>query len=179
MTDRIKRFWLGVGALAVLITLLAVVNSLKNSKPVMDLSARLESQRGGTATLENYFNSKNEPENKAVLIHFWASWCPPCLGEIQEFLEFARKSPQKGLKFVIISSDKNWQELEKVVSKEKLPSNVLSLLDADSKVAESFGTFQFPETYLLTPDGKVVEKWVGPQKWGALDLNNFVGLLGK
>lgn len=104
-----------------------------------------------------------------VLLHFWASWCLPCVHEIPEWVALAGKSvkaiPQ--LRFVAVSWDDSWEEAHTIIpSPEKLPPNVVSLRDASGKTAEAYGSFQLPETYLLDPEGKVIYKWIGPQVWG-------------
>ena len=44
---------------------------------------------------------------------------------------------------------------------------MISLLDAESKASDAYGTYQFPETYLVNANGKIMAKWVGGQPWGS------------
>lgn len=104
-------------------------------------------------------------KGRPVLVHFWASWCPPCLEELPQFLETVKDFEGKGLAFVAISLDKSWQEAEKVLPASAAPSGLLYLLDEAQKTAEDFGSYQFPETYLLDSQGQILEKWVGAQDW--------------
>lgn len=111
-----------------------------------------------------------------IFIHFWASWCAPCIGEIPEWVGLSRVFPD--MKFVAVSQDRNWQDAQKILptdkSEGKLDANVISLLDTEGKVPESFGTYQFPETYLIDADLRILMKWVGPQEWGSEDMQKAI-----
>ena len=37
--------------------------------------------------------------------------------------------------------------------------------DPEANISSSYGTFKYPETYIINADGKVVEKFVGPENW--------------
>jgi cytochrome c biogenesis protein CcmG/thiol:disulfide interchange protein DsbE len=107
---------------------------------------------------------------KAVLVHFWASWCPPCLEELPQFLELVRTYEGKPVVFVAISLDRSWEEAEKMFSSARVPANLVKLLDSEQKVSDAFGSFQFPETYWIGADGKIQQKWVGAQNWSSPEL---------
>jgi len=103
---------------------------------------------------------------KLVLLHFWAAWCPPCLSEIPNLLTFAQKvAPEGKIEVVTISEDGNWPDAEKVLSSAHLPADMISLLDQDSKISDAYGTYQFPESYLIGRDGRILMKWIGAQPW--------------
>src|SRR5690606_5726762 len=102
---------------------------------------------------------------KAVFVHFWATWCPPCVHEIPDFLEFARTQRGKPVHFIAISLDDAWPTALKILAEKSLPPNVSSVLDVESKVPDSFGSFQFPETYLISADQRIIGKYVGAQDW--------------
>ena len=106
-----------------------------------------------------------EFKGKVVILHFWATWCAPCIEEIPQWVELARKFRGKPVAFVAVSLDQKWEEAHRYLDPKKLPDNVVSLLDPDAKVPDLFGSFQFPESYLLTPDLRILSKWVGQQDW--------------
>ena len=52
-------------------------------------------------------------------------------------------------------------------------ANVVNLLDPQAKTPAAFGTSKYPETYLISPNGMLVQKFIGPKPWGlqsALEL---------
>ena len=46
--------------------------------------------------------------------------------------------------------------------------------DPDQSVANRYGTFQFPETYIIDQDGRVAEKLIGPVDWQDPRIITFV-----
>ena len=109
-------------------------------------------------------------KNKPMIVHFWATWCPPCVVEFPELLTFANNNPD--IVVLAISVDKKDSQLHRFFKKNKLeiPENVLIVKDRDQKIMhEQFGTFQLPETYILSPNMVFQEKISGAYK----DWNTF------
>lgn len=149
-------------ALLALITLIGVVaffvkNTSQNST-VKSLDFEMSDAKGVSHSSKNWLG-------RPVIIHFWASWCPPCLEEIGHWVNFTHKFDGKKIQFVAISLDKSFADLEKVLKPSQTSPQLISLLDFNSIVSDQFGTYQFPETYLLDHNFKIVKKWVGGQNW--------------
>ena len=113
-------------------------------------------------------------ERKAVeghyfILHFWAKWCAPCAEEIPHLVNFASIAQEKlpDLKFVAVSLDESLEISKSILPNQGvgLPTNFMLLLDHEHALAEMLGSYQYPETYFFDPKGKVMEKWVGAQKW--------------
>lgn len=49
--------------------------------------------------------SLQEWRGNVLVVNFWATWCPPCLKEIPEFIRMQRKLGPQGLQFVGIAAD--------------------------------------------------------------------------
>lgn len=115
-----------------------------------------------------------EARGKIVLVHFWAAWCPPCLAEIPELTAFARRFSGEKLRIFAISLDARREDAEKVLDSSKLPPNMVSLLAGESKISEQYGTYQYPETYLIDSQGRILVKWVGGQPWSGEAIQKLI-----
>lgn len=116
---------------------------------------------------------------KPIIVNFWATWCPPCLEELPAFLKFAEWARQTlGAEVIAISVDQNWKLVDKFFAEKKLwPSKELPLtilLDADAKVAGSYGSSKFPETFFIDRNFKIVRKFVGVQDWTSQEITTWV-----
>jgi len=101
-----------------------------------------------------------------TLIHFWASWCEPCLDELPELFEFVEGFSKDELRLLAVSLDQSWSEANTILEQQTVHSeNIIQLIDPELKVAHLFGSFQYPETIVIQGVDSILTKWVGPQKW--------------
>lgn len=96
------------------------------------------------------------------LLHFWATWCPPCIVEIPKLREFTgglAADHRFGLVMVAVAEES--QRVNDFLG----PAEAGEMLyDPKWEVANRYGTEQLPETYLVV-DGDVVDKFVGATDW--------------
>jgi thiol-disulfide isomerase/thioredoxin len=62
------------------------------------LAARLNDPTGQPQALAQW-------QGKVLVVNFWATWCPPCLKEIPEFVRLQQRYGPKGVQFVGIAID--------------------------------------------------------------------------
>jgi hypothetical protein len=55
--------------------------------------------------------------------------------------------------------------------------NLLSVRDADQKSNALYGTFKFPETYVIDRSGVVRRKFIGAVDWTEPDIVDYLGKL--
>ncbi len=117
---------------------------------------------------------KGDFKNKKILLHFWASWCAPCLEELPKLFLLKEIFQSDQIAIVTVSLDSNWPDAQSILKRTNAPPESEGLffyfLDAEKKFADSRGTFQLPETYFLEGDRevsqqKVKAKWVGATDW--------------
>jgi len=95
---------------------------------------------------------------KVVVINFWATWCVPCFQEHQALMEGSQRLADAAFLGVIYQDE---VARVKQFSAER-GAAYPSLMDEDGKTAIAYGVYGVPETFLISPDGVIVDKYVGP-----------------
>jgi len=114
---------------------------------------------------------------QVVVVNLWATWCPPCVEETPSLEAFAEKMREHGVVVLGISVDDDADALKDFVQKYHLSYPIGR--DPDRALSARFGTFQFPETYILDRRGLLAEKIIGATDWGDSRIQNFVLDLAK
>ncbi|MBK8283524.1 MAG: TlpA family protein disulfide reductase [Ahniella sp.] len=97
---------------------------------------------------------------KWVVVNFWATWCAPCLKEMPDFDQFDRARDDVvviGLAFEEIEA----AELKAFVAARKV-AYPIALVDVYQPPADFDVPRGLPTTYLIDPEGKLAEKFLGP-----------------
>jgi beta-lactamase regulating signal transducer with metallopeptidase domain/peroxiredoxin len=93
---------------------------------------------------------------KAVLLHFWSTWCKPCVASTPALKEFYEELSQNaGFAMVSLSLDDDNRRVREHVEKHGLawPQVCLGL---GSEVAADYGVSGVPACFLIGPDGKII-----------------------
>lgn len=115
-------------------------------------------------TLSGSRINSEDLRGKNVLVHFWATWCPPCLVELPGLIGFSNRLDSK--KFFLLAVCVDNTEPEKIQEFLRTAGFEIPVcLDPGGKIAARFGTFKFPETYFLDSKGSVRRKVVGNGNW--------------
>lgn len=109
---------------------------------------------------------------QVVVVNLWATWCPPCVEETPSLVDFAEKMRNHGVVVLGISVDEDETALQDFVQKNHISYPIGR--DPDRSLSARFGTYQFPETYILDRRGLVAEKVVGPTDWDDPRMERFV-----
>jgi len=97
---------------------------------------------------------------KAVLLNFWATWCPPCKVEMPWFEDLQKQYAKDGLVVLgVAMDDSEPATIAKFAS--ELGVNYQVLLGTD-KVSDDYGDVQYlPTTFYIGRDGAIVDKMTG------------------
>lgn len=98
-----------------------------------------------------------------LLLNFWATWCPPCIEEMPSLEQFHRSYREKGVVVLGVNVDESEQTYQRFVRRAGITFE--NTFDPDAELGASFGTFRYPETYLINRRGEVLEKFVGAELW--------------
>jgi len=109
---------------------------------------------------------------KVVVLNFWATWCPPCVMETPSLEQFASEMKSDGVTVIGVSVDENGQQLRQFVKEYHLTYPIAR--DPNAALSHRYGTFKFPETYIIGRDGHVAEKIIGETDWVDPNMIAFV-----
>ncbi len=97
---------------------------------------------------------------QVVLLNFWASWCPPCRVEAPVLQRAADRLGASGL--VVIGVDV-WDDLPQARAfLEEFAVTYPNAEDTTRSIPVEYGVTGLPETFVISPTGVLVRRWVGP-----------------
>jgi thiol-disulfide isomerase/thioredoxin len=104
--------------------------------------------------------SLQDYKGKWVVVNYWATWCPPCLDEIPELIEFHDTHSKKDA--VVLGV--NYEEVDRDYLVSFADEFFISypILVGDPTSQPPFGRlYGLPTTYIISPDGQLVASKTG------------------
>jgi cytochrome c biogenesis protein CcmG, thiol:disulfide interchange protein DsbE len=117
--------------------------------------------------------SLSQFRGKPVVLNFWATWCPPCVEEMPSLVQLQKQLGDK-VTILAVSEDDDDKAYQQFIRDH----NVDLLTVRDTKANnELYGSFKFPETYVIDRSGKIVRKFIGPQEWTSPEMVEYLKAL--
>lgn len=111
-------------------------------------------------TLDGTKYKHRDFNNDVVLVNYFAEWCAPCLKEIPELNEFARKAPHNVRLFAISFDELGAEKMAELKTKY----NIEFPLITDIKTAFPFDKPDFlPATFIIKQNGVLAGQLMGEQ----------------
>ena len=108
-----------------------------------------------------------------VILNFWATWCPPCIEELPSLMELQRRMPQVSI--VAVSTDEEDPVYRQFLTEHHV--TLTSVRDGAQRVNALYGSFRFPETYIVDRTGTLRRKFIGPQDWTSPEILDYLSKL--
>jgi cytochrome c biogenesis protein CcmG, thiol:disulfide interchange protein DsbE len=105
---------------------------------------------------------------KVLVLNFWATWCPPCVEEMPSLQAMAEKLGPNGVVVLGVSVDANEAAYQRFLKQTGVKFETSR--DPEANISSSYGTFKYPETYVIDQNGKVRQKYIGPRDWMSPDV---------
>ncbi len=169
-------FWAVIGLAAVL--LIVFFKGGLVSRPVFSGGLLAQGKRkaapdfllkeaGGSATV-----APGDIAGKVAVLHFWATWCPPCRAEFPEFSKYALAVKDRpGLAVLPVSLDDSPSVVPPFVARN---GNGIEAYTDGGKLAGALGVASIPQTVLLDKSGRIAYEAVGGQDWSGTGVPKLV-----
>ncbi len=120
---------------------------------------------GRTVALHDY-------KGQVVVLNFWATWCPPCVEEMPSLVEMQSRLKDKGVTVLAVSLDIDGAAYQKFLKDNKV--DLLAVRDPNQVSNTLYGTFKFPETYVIDRQGVVRRKFIGAVNWNNPEIVSYL-----
>lgn len=109
-----------------------------------------------------------------MIVNFWATWCPPCLEEIPQFIKVQEKYRSRGLVFVGVAVDK--KDAVRAYAKEvginyPVLMGGLDAMELSRKAGNHAGVLPF--TLIVDRNGKIIAS-----EYGGLTQDKLEPIIG-
>jgi thiol-disulfide isomerase/thioredoxin len=128
------------------------ITRLESVGQVIRLAGR--STSGSTVDLAQY-------KGKLVLVHYWATWCDPCISDLATIKELYAKYGAAGSSPIGINLDSNQQDLAAFLQKNRLNwPQIPEPGSLDGRMATELGVLTLPTMLLIDKDGRVLHRGI-------------------
>ncbi len=107
-------------------------------------------------------------DEKLTILHFWGSWCPPCIAELPGLQKLISSYSNYGeVVNVAYETAQTDLSLNKLLIKFPLKNNVIER-SGSSPLTNRFGISEFPSYVIISPEGFYIKKIAGAEGLAAL-----------
>jgi len=124
----------------------------------------LEDISGDKVNLQNY-------KGKVIFLNLWATWCPPCVGEMPGIQQLYDKfKNNENIVFLLVSTEDS-KKVKTFINKREYTFPVYTTEYQSPKV---FFSQSIPTTFLISKTGKIKIKETGALNWGGSKMENII-----
>ena len=96
---------------------------------------------------------------KVVLVHYWATWCEPCLEQMAQLRNLRTEYGRNRIQIVGVNLDANAQDAKDILQDRRFPwPHLFAEGGLDSRLANELGILSLPTMLLIGADGKVLTR---------------------
>ncbi len=100
-----------------------------------------------------------EAKGKIVLLNFWATWCGPCRAEIPDLVDLQKRYADKFEIIALVTDEDDPDEVRRFVLQSGI--NYRVAMSSDEVRRDYGGIAALPTSFVIDPQGRIVQKHVG------------------
>ena len=112
---------------------------------------------------------------QVVVLNFWATWCPPCIEETPSLVQMQSRLKAKGVVVLAVSIDADDTAYHKFLKDYSV--NMVTVRDEAKKASSLYGTFGWPETFIIDRNGVIRRKFIGAVDWASPEVTEYLSKL--
>ena len=139
------------------------VRFIKNPKPIPDLTM---------TTLDGKTITSKDLAGKVVIFNFWATWCAPCRAEIPDLVKLQSQYKDYLVIIGVLSEDDPGPHVSRFAADYKINYPVVP--ETKELLAAFPGIYALPTTFMVGPDGRMMQKHIGQIRAAMIELETRV-----
>ncbi len=171
-----KRNWIVIGIMAAALLAMIVVglHNAPTGGGRSGLFGRVAGKEAPDFQLKDINTGKtirlSDYRGKAVVLNFWATWCPPCKVEIPWFVDLQKQYGPDGLAVVSVAVDDSGEK--QIADFANQMGINYPVLVGNEEVENAYGGVDgLPTTFYIGRDGKIVERVEGLRSHYEIESN--------
>ena len=112
--------------------------------------------------LNGQLRNIKEWDGKVILLNFWATWCPPCLKEIPDFIELQKDYGEQGFQIIGIAVDDE-QAVREYATEIGINYPTMAVQSEGAGLARRYGNNAgaLPYTVIINRNGEISNTIMG------------------
>ena len=139
------------------------VRFVKDPKPIPELTM---------TTLDGTTITNKDLAGKVVIVNFWATWCAPCRAEIPDLVKLQTQYKDHLVIIGVLSDDEPGPNVSRFAADYKI--NYPIVPETPQLSAAFSGIYALPTTFIVGPDGRMMQKHIGQIRPAQIELETRV-----
>lgn len=113
-------------------------------------------------------------KGQAVVLNFWATWCPPCVEEMPALDRLAHTGERDGIRVVAVSQDLQGLSTVKRFYSQYRIGDLEAYADIKAGLFRDMGVQGLPTTVFINTNGEEVARVTGFVNWDDPEIRAFI-----
>ena len=141
----------------------ALGGKLVKNRPLFD--AGIKDLKGRVSNLSDY-------KGKVIFLNLWATWCPPCRGEMPTIEALYNEFRGKDFQIIAVSQGESEETVKKFLTDFNYTFPIF--IDNKGQVAKSYNSGAIPTTYIIDKKGDIIAQIVGGRDWASAEVKELI-----